>query len=556
METNKIKKFTAVSTSAELLHDPSLVEDYNEIIKYKLPDINTDESVSGSVVLTPATDDISPLKQLNDLIITEQQSIENIPDDEHQHIITLVTSSIHADDNNYNNNNGGGGGGNEFDSQESIDLADDYAYSDSDFEDNLEKRLKDLDSEESDKIQDQHIDERIDEDDEDSYYKELAPPKELDPEKLYALYSFDGPDPSHCKLEQDEPCILLNDQDAYWWLVKRCSNSKIGFAPAEILETYPERLARLNCWKNENMSNENVDHIDNEQKRESGTDNIGDDDDIGDKSLKLNDYKSTNKSVSFSDVINYAERYIDSDGDDNERNLHDEFTKVKMEAEDVQDDVSEVSFATGSMIPLNVKKTRTSTHNITTNSIVDDDYDVVDDENNIDLTPVLEPEQEQDENDNLHKIFEAPPILPFNSKNTSKVHDSNSDYSISTIGEYSPSSSEVTNDGNSPQLQQIDEFALPSSRAIQDISKIVDVNIDAKLLENRRLPDSPKFDDNDDGFYMADERIPSSMSISSTHSLTKSTNSNGTHPLIAQLYSPVFDKMDNLLIKIDSIVQS
>lgn len=78
-----------------------------------------------------------------------------------------------------------------------------------------------------------------------------SPPKELDPNKLYALFDFNGPDPSHLELFKDDSVVLLNDSDSYWWLVKRIDDSKVGFAPAEILETYQERLARLNCWKNE-----------------------------------------------------------------------------------------------------------------------------------------------------------------------------------------------------------------------------------------------------------------------------------------------------------------
>lgn len=119
-------------------------------------------------------------------------------------------------------------------------------------------------------------------------YQQLAPPKELDPSKLYALYAFTGTDPSYCKLKQDEDCILLNDEDVYWWLVKRCKDGTIGFAPAEILETYRERLARLNSWKNEQSLLNQIRHGPSHQQN-------------------LKNYKKSQKSVSFSDVISYAE---------------------------------------------------------------------------------------------------------------------------------------------------------------------------------------------------------------------------------------------------------
>jgi hypothetical protein len=84
-----------------------------------------------------------------------------------------------------------------------------------------------------------------------------SPPREVDPDKLYGLYDFSGPDPLHCTLARDEPVYLLSDEDNYWWLVQKASDDdepgRIGFVPAECLETYGERLARLNCFKNEEL---------------------------------------------------------------------------------------------------------------------------------------------------------------------------------------------------------------------------------------------------------------------------------------------------------------
>ncbi|KAF6063480.1 SH3 domain family protein [Candida albicans] len=104
-----------------------------------------------------------------------------------------------------------------------------------------------------------------------------SPPRDLDPDKLYGLYDFSGPDPSHCTLSVDEPVYLINDEDNYWWLIRKLTklerlkrmrlngqefqidiesdeeDGKIGFVPAECLETHGERLARLNCFKNEEL---------------------------------------------------------------------------------------------------------------------------------------------------------------------------------------------------------------------------------------------------------------------------------------------------------------
>ena len=93
---------------------------------------------------------------------------------------------------------------------------------------------------------------------------------------MYGLYDFSGPDPSHCTLLVDEPVYLINDEDNYWWLIRKLTklerlkrmrlngqefqidiesdeeDGKIGFVPAECLETHGERLARLNCFKMKN----------------------------------------------------------------------------------------------------------------------------------------------------------------------------------------------------------------------------------------------------------------------------------------------------------------
>ena len=122
-----------------------------------------------------------------------------------------------------------------------------------------------------------------------------SPPRDLDPDKLYGLYDFSGPDPSHCSLTRDEPVYLINDQDNYWWLIRKLNkeerkmhvklkrrinqgeidedydsleddytdeeDGKIGFVPAECLETYGERLARLNCFKNEELERSSKDSL-------------------------------------------------------------------------------------------------------------------------------------------------------------------------------------------------------------------------------------------------------------------------------------------------------
>jgi len=329
----------------------------------------------------------------------------------------------------------------------------------------------------------------------------LAPPQELDPDKLYALYAFNGPDTSHCPLEQDEACLLLNDQDSYWWLVKRCRDNRIGFAPAEILETFPERLARLNCWKNENLSSSS--RLDEKNK------------------LHLEGYNKSSKSVSFNDIVSYADRYVDSDEEpQHEDTFGNEATRFNDETSDT---VSDVSFSTGYTQPLVYKKTRKQPE-------IDDEKTLQNDiEGLLNPTVITSTQhtsginENEDEDDDLTKVFEAP-VVPFKQ---GKLRTSRSENSISSIGEFSPSSSsDQTND--SPQDHITTESPLrllPQSHAINSISN---------LVTSQEL--SPE---------TSQEEL----------SMVPSTKDGSPHPAIARIYDPFFAEIDNMLQHLDLLLQ-
>lgn len=562
-----------------------------------------------------------------------------------------------------------------------------YDYSDSDFEDNLEQRLKDmstntdsftddeLDHSEGNKLTkitkqphnvededlykdlelalsaDEEEDAYEDEEEEEEEYQPLPPPQELDPDKLYALYEFNGPDSSHCQLKQDEACILLNDQDSYWWLVKRCSDNKIGFAPAEILETFPERLARLNCWKNENMSSRSLDipnEVDDNNKKPNAKDNTEETsnttpsfetNDNNSKSATedslspndelqtmkppgLKDYKKGNKSVSFNDVVSFAERYIDEDthnecGDELPKH-HDEFSEERLDFNDeLSDTVSDVS-SSGPTAPLNIKKTRqylspdvyldskaTDTQN--TQSLKLPSPELL---SEVPITSTKEAVIEPENTDELHKVFEVP-IRPFDGNKNNGIQNSNSNYSISSIGEFSPSSSEWTEESPKQQDTEIDNIerrdTIPSIKAVSNIANFIksngendpstpqdsqpgSVNIETKKIAGKTVPlqiekiekiisedaannppeethsnpsSSPSASSVGD-FSMGSHRVLSTTSINSTLSTSKTTDREETthnqtsstlHPKISQLYSPMFNKMDNLMKQLDEIIQ-
>lgn len=169
-------------------------------------------------------------------------------------------------------------------------------YGNRDTESNQEPETPDMtyDDEDDTYIDDGEGDDKMffDDDDDDlllSPEPPRSPPREIDPDKVYGLYDFSGPDPLHCTLTRDEPVYLINDEDNYWCLIKKLSKEerievlrirqnvdgdiedpfddeeyeKIGFVPAECLESYEERLARLNCFKNEELEKLTRENIDN-----------------------------------------------------------------------------------------------------------------------------------------------------------------------------------------------------------------------------------------------------------------------------------------------------
>ncbi|CAI4054619.1 hypothetical protein SKDZ_01G0800 [Saccharomyces kudriavzevii ZP591] len=671
------------SQSHALLNDPTLIEDYSDIINNrpmggsKLNSGNEDsESMGGSVVVTPTSNKSSPFSSKPNILGNAiEQSHSSLRNKDEKEDVEEGEAEEHAHSDSERDQR--------HSKENSTEFPDSYDYSDSEFEDNLEKRLQRIETDSmdsGDKDEEHFVVDRttnnrelsdvddfsdglkyaISEDEEEEGYTDdddfdkkfenadfegekgemneesddyqpLSPPRELDPDKLYALYAFNGHDSSHCQLGQDESCILLNDQDAYWWLVKRITDGKIGFAPAEILETFPERLARLNCWKNENMSSQSV-ASSTDSKNDSASSNKNDESDTDSiiPTPALNGYGKGNKSVSFNDVVGYADRFIDdavednsSDsnddddhengkmydedtGDDNETKVRhrDEFTEAKLsfgkfEDDDMSDVVSDTSFSTSLNTPLNVKKVRRAGNKndsfLKASSINDNEDNRNENQN---------PQQEKlkpvdtDYDADLRKVFEAP-RMPF----ANGMAKSDSQNSLSTIGEFSPSSSEWTNE--SPSTPVVEESnGIPSSRAIKDISQYIQAkskiekssNIESTEEQTQIQPSSeiaePKesqavveqageelqnhdsihgvekhsslslHSSSDEDFYMDEQRVVSSASINSSFSGSRAlSNTNGSdpaskpHSLVQHLYAPVFDRMDVLMKQLDDIIR-
>ncbi|EPX75225.1 tip elongation aberrant protein Tea4 [Schizosaccharomyces octosporus yFS286] len=78
--------------------------------------------------------------------------------------------------------------------------------------------------------------------------------EEIDANYVYAIRRFDATVEGQVTAEKGDMMLLLDDSNSYWWLVKICNNTTIGYLPAEYIETPSERLARLNKYKNSDTS--------------------------------------------------------------------------------------------------------------------------------------------------------------------------------------------------------------------------------------------------------------------------------------------------------------
>lgn len=75
----------------------------------------------------------------------------------------------------------------------------------------------------------------------------------IDYNLLYARHTFVANLEGQVCVLKGDSMELLDDSNAYWWLVKTVKTDEIGYIPAENTETPFERLARLNSVKNVQM---------------------------------------------------------------------------------------------------------------------------------------------------------------------------------------------------------------------------------------------------------------------------------------------------------------
>ncbi|CAI2164201.1 14034_t:CDS:2 [Funneliformis geosporum] len=92
------------------------------------------------------------------------------------------------------------------------------------------------------------------EEEEDISSSPSIPDEDINFSLVYALHTFQETVDGQASVEKGESLTLLDDSNSYWWLVKVLKTTKVGYIPAENIETPYERLARLNKHRNVNLS--------------------------------------------------------------------------------------------------------------------------------------------------------------------------------------------------------------------------------------------------------------------------------------------------------------
>ena len=149
--------------------------------------------------------------------------------------------------------------------------------------------------------------------------------EEIDFQYVYALRTFVATEQGQANAYKGDAMILLNDTNSYWWLVRLVKDSSVGFLPAEHIETPWERLARLNKYRNGDLSSPNNNQFSNLSSKTFG------------KMFAKSNKKKSVKSVSFTNQSTYVSaseyEYSDNEAEDND-NSDDERDAEEEEGEE------------------------------------------------------------------------------------------------------------------------------------------------------------------------------------------------------------------------------
>ena len=95
----------------------------------------------------------------------------------------------------------------------------------------------------------------FEDDDEDDISSQMSIPDDnIDYSSVYALHTFLATVEGQASVVRGDSLVLLDDSNAYWWLIRVQKTQELGYIPAENIETPDERLARLNKHRNIDVS--------------------------------------------------------------------------------------------------------------------------------------------------------------------------------------------------------------------------------------------------------------------------------------------------------------
>lgn len=79
------------------------------------------------------------------------------------------------------------------------------------------------------------------------------------PSVIHPSHTFVATVEGQASVVKGDSLQLLDDSNSYWWLVNVLKTEDVGYIPAENIETPFERLARLNKFRNVDVSHSDVD---------------------------------------------------------------------------------------------------------------------------------------------------------------------------------------------------------------------------------------------------------------------------------------------------------
>ena len=373
-----------------------------------------------------------------------------------------------------------------------------------------------------------------------------SPPREIDPTKLYALYDFSGPDPSHLSLNRDDAVHLLNDTDVYWWLVRKDNNGIVGFAPAEILETYGERLARLNCWKNEILERGNINELENDELE------------LFNKFVNENDSVEVERKGSFKrpfltkKSVSFAEEDVDNDimnishSENENENENDGNTHINLNSDEDCDDFS---------ILRNYENFASDEEQEINHSIDNENNDDNDDNSNYD-------------NKTISKNKSIPLSVPKRRNMFIKDLDT---YDGSTIGSGSVDNNSMISEHNNQNttlnssndsLKNENISKSESDKSIPILTPATSTSTIPQRLESLQMLDDlldmyPEFITLDEGFVPEQEEqvISTDSNINTNTTNTTTSSPLSLHPRTASIFDPVMSHVQQLDSLINELVE-